>query len=81
MFSPIEEQEFKQQVAEIQFHLPTMGDEDARLAVGMLVAQAFEKNGAMTPEARDLVSEYKRLKPNLAGAMDAFVASRGTTAP
>ena len=81
MFSPMEAREFKEQVEEVKFHLPTMSDEDARLAVGMLVSHAFEKNGAMTLEATALVDEYKKLKPHLAAAMDAFVASGGTTEP
>ncbi len=81
MFSPVEAREFKERVEEIKFHLSNMSDEDARVAVGMLVSHALEGNGAMTPEATDLVDEYKKLKPHLAVAMDAFVASGGTTQP
>lgn len=81
MWSTTETEKFRQQVAVIKLRLPNMFYEDARLVVGTLVARAFEGNGAMTPELKNLVDEYKRLKPHLAFAMDAFIASRGTTEP
>jgi len=81
MFTPTEAREFKEQIEELKFYLPTMCDKDARMSVGMLVPFAFERNNAMTTEVTDLVDEYKKLKPHLAAAMDVCVASGGTTEP
>lgn len=81
MFSPAEARDFKEWIAELKFELPTTSDEDARVSVATIVSHAFQENSGMTPEATDLVEEYKKLKPSLAAAMDAFVASGGTTEP
>lgn len=77
MFSPSQAREFREVTEDCNFRLGSMGDEEARMLMGMLVGAVFEQNGAMTPELTDLVAKYKQLKPHLAPDIDAFVASRG----